>query len=129
VPSIERQSSSSNSLQNGKAQQTSAYQADLWSKFWNSLLLDMQSPGLAQQLRIHPKLLRRVLRHFEQEQILAREHRRETAKRRRRAGDAVPDAGSDRRLQLCHHLVAFVTTLLHDSEAAAKGPRIAARCA
>ena len=62
----------------------------------------MQSPGLAQQLRIHPKLLRRVLRHFEQEQILAREHRRETAKRRRRAGDAVPDAGSDRH---CKHAV------------------------
>ncbi len=57
--------------------------------------LIVQPPGLAQQLRLHPKLLRRVLRHFEQEQIIAREHRREAAKRRRRAGDPVPDAGED----------------------------------
>lgn len=55
---------------------------------------DPKPPGLAQQLRIHPKLLRRVLRHFEQEQIVAREHRRETTKRRRRAGDPAPNAAA-----------------------------------
>ena len=59
-----------------------------------SLRQSLQPPGLAQQLRIHPKLLRRVLRFLERDQILAREHRQEKAGRKRRAGDAAQEAGA-----------------------------------
>lgn len=55
----------------------------------------MQPPGLAQQLRLPPKLLRQTLRYFEsEEQLVRREHRQEKANRRKRPGDIVHDAGA-----------------------------------
>lgn len=55
----------------------------------------IQAPGLAQQLRVHPKLLRQTLRMFERDELMVRrEHRKEKAQRRRRPGDAIADAGA-----------------------------------
>ena len=53
-----------------------------------------QPPGLAQQLRLQPKLLRQTLRYFEGELLVRREHRQEKATRRKRPGDVLPDAGA-----------------------------------
>lgn len=53
-----------------------------------------QPPGLAQQLRLQPKLLRQTLRYFESELLVRREHRQEKATRRKRRGDLLPDAGA-----------------------------------
>lgn len=56
---------------------------------------DSKAPGLAQQLRLNPKLLRQALRMFERDELMVRrEHRKEKAVRRRRPGDVIPDAAA-----------------------------------
>ncbi|KAK9822848.1 hypothetical protein WJX81_003226 [Elliptochloris bilobata] len=52
---------------------------------------------LAQQLKVHPKVLRRVLRYLEQEQLVAREHRREKDAREqpKRGGTPASTAGPE----------------------------------
>lgn len=56
---------------------------------------DTKAPGLAQQLRVHPKLLRQTLRMFERDELMVRrEHRKEKAPRKKRPGDVVADAAA-----------------------------------
>ncbi|KAK9902066.1 hypothetical protein WJX75_003064 [Coccomyxa subellipsoidea] len=48
---------------------------------------------LATEIKAHPKVLRRVLRYFEQEQLVAREHRKEALKRKPRGANSGKSSG------------------------------------
>eukprot|EP00884_Botryococcus_braunii_P006430 jgi/Botrbrau1/15789/Bobra.4_1s0140.1 len=49
---------------------------------------------LAEELKVHPKVVRSALRYLEQQQLVTREHRKETKRRRRsNAAEEAPDAG------------------------------------
>ncbi|CAL8465978.1 g5514 [Coccomyxa elongata] len=48
---------------------------------------------LANELKAHPKVLRRVLRYFEQEQLVAREHRKEAHKRKQKGASSGRSSG------------------------------------